>query len=115
MSTAPLPQGNGDAGPVPASVVPDREFAERDFEIRYYTELFWHRKFLLTAMAVGGLALGVLWGEMEPKRYEASTVLHIEPPNPTAMGVTDALVQTGNAIRDRNFANTQLQVLQSRR
>ena len=110
MSTAPLPQRNGDAGPVPASVVPDREF-----EVRYYTELFWHRKFLLTAMAVGGLALGTLWGEMQTPRYEAVAVLDVQPPTPTAMSVTDALISTGNPIRDRQFFNTQLEVLHSRR
>ena len=31
------------------------------------------------------------------------------------MAVTDALVSTGNPIRDRQFFNTQLEVLQSRR
>ena len=96
MSTPPLPQWNGEPGAVPASVVPDREFAERDFEVRHYTELLWHRKFLLMATAVGGLALGTLWGEMQTPRYEAVAVLDIEPPNPTAMAVTDALVSTGN-------------------
>ena len=36
------------------------------------------------------------------------------PPNPTSLTVTDALVQTGNPIRDRQFFNTQINVLHSR-
>ena len=36
------------------------------------------------------------------------------PPNPTSLTVTDALVQTGNPMRDRQFFNTQLNVLHSR-
>jgi capsular exopolysaccharide synthesis family protein len=115
VSTPPLPQRNGNGGLVAAPVVPDREFVERDFEVRHYTELLWHRKFLLAATAVGGLALGTLWGEMQTPRYEAVAVLDVKPPNPTAMGVADALVQTGNPIRDRQFFNTQLEVLKSRR
>ena len=115
MSTPPLSPRNRDAGAGPAAVVPDRDFAERDFEVRYYTELLWHRKLLLSATAIGGLALGVLWGEMQTPRYEAVAVLDIEPPNPTGMAVTDALVSTGNPLRDRQFFNTQLEVLRSRR
>ena len=36
------------------------------------------------------------------------------PPNPTSITVADALVGTGNPIRDRQFFNTQLNVLHSR-
>jgi capsular exopolysaccharide synthesis family protein len=36
------------------------------------------------------------------------------PPNPTSLTVTDALVQTGSPMRDRQFFNTQLNVLHSR-
>jgi capsular exopolysaccharide synthesis family protein len=36
------------------------------------------------------------------------------PPNPTSLNVTDALVSTGNPVRDRQFFNTQLNVLHSR-
>jgi capsular exopolysaccharide synthesis family protein len=36
------------------------------------------------------------------------------PPNPTSLAVTDALISTGSPLRDRNFFNTQLNVLRSR-
>ncbi len=47
-------------------------------------------------------------------RYQARTLLQVMPPNPTSLNVTDALVQTGNPMRDRQFFNTQLNVLHSR-
>jgi capsular exopolysaccharide synthesis family protein len=104
LKPAPLPYE-----PSPAEGGPDR-----DFDVRYYTELLWRRRFLLTAAAVGGLALGILAGELQPPRYQARTLLQVMPPNPTSMGVTDALVGTGNPIRDRQFFNTQMNVLRSR-
>lgn len=86
----------------------------RDFEVRYYAELLWRRRILLVATAVGGLALGVLAGELQVPRYQARTLLQVMPPNPTSLNVTDALVQTGSPMRDRQFFNTQLNVLHSR-
>jgi len=86
----------------------------RDFEVRYYAELLWRRRILLAAAAIGGLALGVLAGELQVPRYQARTLLQVMPPNPTSLAVTDALVQTGNPMRDRQFFNTQLNVLHSR-
>jgi capsular exopolysaccharide synthesis family protein len=88
--------------------------APRDFEVRYYAELLWQRRILLAAAAIGGLALGVLGGELQVPRYQARTLLQVMPPNPTSLTVTDALVQTGNPMRDRQFFNTQLNVLHSR-
>jgi capsular exopolysaccharide synthesis family protein len=87
---------------------------ERDFDVRYYTDLLWHRRILLAATAIGGLALGILAGELQPPRYQARTLLQVMPPNPTSLAVTDALVSTGNPIRDRQFFNTQMNVLRSR-
>jgi succinoglycan biosynthesis transport protein ExoP len=86
----------------------------RDFEVRYYAELLWRRRILLAAVAVGGLSLGVLAGELQVPRYQARALLQVMPPNPTSLSVTDALVQTGNPMRDRQFFNTQLNVLRSR-
>jgi capsular exopolysaccharide synthesis family protein len=108
-SPAPLPR-NGYAEPAP----PEGAGAERDFDVRYYTDLLWRRRILLTATAIGGLALGILAGELQVPRYQARTSLQVRPPNPTSLAVTDALVQTGNPIRDRQFFNTQLKVLRSR-
>jgi capsular exopolysaccharide synthesis family protein len=93
---------------------PDPQAATRDFEVRYYAELLWRRRILLAATALGGLALGVLGGELQVPRFQARTLLQVMPPNPTSLTVTDALVQTGNPIRDRQFFNTQLNVLHSR-
>jgi len=87
---------------------------ERDFDIQYYADLLWRRRILLAATAIGGLALGVLAGEIQVPRYQARTLLQVMPPNPTSLGVTDALVSTGNPLRDRQFFNTQLNVLRSR-
>jgi capsular exopolysaccharide synthesis family protein len=92
----------------------DGDGAPRDVEVRYYAELLWQRKLLLASMAVGGLLLGVLAGELQVPRYQARTMLQVMPPNPTSLNVTDALVQTGNPVRDRQFFNTQLNVLHSR-
>ncbi len=88
--------------------------APRDIEVRYYAELLWRRRILLTAAAVGGLALGVLAGELQVPRFQARTLLQVMPPTPTSLNVTDALVQTGNPVRDRQYFNTQLNVLHSR-
>ncbi len=86
----------------------------RDLELRYYAELLWQRRILLAAAALGGLLLGVLAGELQVPRYRARALLQVMPPNPTSLSVTDALVQTGNPMRDRQFFNTQLNVLHSR-
>src|SRR5262245_66353325 len=88
--------------PVP-SAAPDR-----DLDSRYYGELLWRSRTLLVAAAIGGLGLGVLVGEMQVPSYRARAMLQVSPPTPTSMTVTDALVGTGNPIRDRQFFNTPL-------
>lgn len=120
MSTPPLQQRNGYPTPVPAEVVTAPQIAEhdtedRDFDVRYYADLLWHKKSLLILTALGGLLLGILAGEAQTPRFEALAVLDIEPPTPTSIGVSDALVGTGHPVRDLKFFNTQLEVLQSRR
>ncbi len=86
----------------------------RELDLRYYADLLWRRRVLLAAAALGGLALGVLGSELQVPRYEARLLLQVMPPNPTSLSVTDALVQTGSPLRDRQFFNTQLNVLHSR-
>ena len=88
--------------------------ADRDVDARYYADLLWRSRFLLVAAALGGLGLGILAAEIQTPRYRARTLLEVMPPNPTSLSVTDALVGTGNPIRDRPFFNTQLSVLHSR-
>jgi succinoglycan biosynthesis transport protein ExoP len=87
---------------------------EREVDFRYYADLLWRSRLLVIAAAVGGLGLGILVGEVQTPTYRARTLLQVAPPNPTSLSVTDALVNTGNPIRDRQFFNTQLNVLVSR-
>jgi capsular exopolysaccharide synthesis family protein len=88
--------------------------AEREVDFRYYADLLWRSRFLVAAAALGGLGLGVLVAEVQTPTYRARTLLQVAPPNPTSLTVTDALVSTGNPVRDRQFFNTQLNVLVSR-
>jgi succinoglycan biosynthesis transport protein ExoP len=88
--------------------------AERDVDARYYADVLWRSKLLLVAAALGGLGLGLLAAEVQTKRFRARSLLEVQPPNPTSLTVTDALVGTGNPIRDRQHFNTQLNVLHSR-
>ena len=86
----------------------------RELDLRYYAELLWGRRVLLLATAVGGLALGLLGAQLQVPRFEARLLLQVMPPTPTSLSVTDALVQTGSPLRDRQYFNTQLSVLHSR-
>jgi capsular exopolysaccharide synthesis family protein len=85
-----------------------------ELDLRYYGELLWRRRVLLVVAALGALALGLLGAELQVPRYEARLLLQVMPPNPTSLSVTDALVQTGSPLRDRQYFNTQLNVLHSR-
>jgi capsular exopolysaccharide synthesis family protein len=84
-----------------------------DLDLRYNAGLLWRSRRLVTTCAVAGLVLGILAGEVQTPRYRARTRLQVAPPNPTSLSVTDALVGTGNVIRDRQFFNTQFEVLRS--
>jgi capsular exopolysaccharide synthesis family protein len=97
--------------PGPLEIVPP---VERELDFRYYADLLWRSRYLLFATALGGLAMGILVAEVQTPRYRARTLLQVAPPNPTSLSVTDALVSTGNPVRDRQFFNTQLNVLVSR-
>jgi capsular exopolysaccharide synthesis family protein len=81
----------------------------------YYAQLLWRSRLLLVAAAVGGVGLALLAAEVQTPVYRARTLLQVAPPAPTSMNVTDALVMTGNVVRDRQFFNTQLSVLYSRK
>jgi succinoglycan biosynthesis transport protein ExoP len=87
---------------------------DRDVDARYYVDLLWRSRLLLVAASLGGLGLGLLASEIQTPRFRARTLLEVMPPNPTSLTVTDALVGTGNPIRDRQYFNTQLNVLKSR-
>ena len=75
---------------------------ERDVDARYYADLLWRSRLLLLAAGVGGLALGLLVAEVQTPRFRARALLEVKPPTPTSPTVTDALVGTGNPIRDRS-------------
>jgi capsular exopolysaccharide synthesis family protein len=66
------------------------------------------------AAVLGGLGLAILAAEVQTPQFRARTLLQVAPPAPTSMNVADALMMTGNPIRDRQFFNTQLNVLHSR-
>jgi capsular exopolysaccharide synthesis family protein len=87
---------------------------DQDLNVRYYAELLWRRRLLVVAAALGGLALGILAGEVQTPRFRATALLQVSPPTPTSLSVTDALVGTGSVYRDRQFYNTQFKVLRSR-
>jgi capsular exopolysaccharide synthesis family protein len=94
--------------------VPAGGLSPRELDTRYYAGLLWRSRLLLVAAALGGLALGLLAAEAQTPVYRARTLLQVAPPVPTSMNVADALMMTGNPIRDRQFFNTQLNVLYSR-
>jgi capsular exopolysaccharide synthesis family protein len=101
--------------PAPEGRVPDAMLhPEREVDARYYLDLLWRSRLLLLAAALGGLGLAFLAAEVQTPRFRARTLLEVMPPNPTNLTVTDALVGTGNPIRDRQYFNTQLNVLKSR-
>src|SRR5262249_20153556 len=87
---------------------------ERDLDSRYYGELLWRSRTFLVAAAIGGLGPGLLVAEMRVPSHRRRALLRVSPPPPPSMTVTDALVGTGNPTRDRQFFNTQLNVLGSR-
>lgn len=88
--------------------------SEGNLDALYYADLLWRSRELLLAAALGGLLFAILVGEVQTAQFRARTLLQVAPPAPTSMNVTDALMMTGNPIRDRNFFNTQLNVLYSR-
>jgi capsular exopolysaccharide synthesis family protein len=88
--------------------------SEGKLDVLYYADLLWRSRQLLLAAALGGLLFTILAGEVQTPQFRARTLLQVAPPAPTSMNVADALMMTGNPIRDRNFFNTQLSVLYSR-
>lgn len=89
--------------------------AEPEFDFRYWAHRLWQRRWLLLCGALAGLGLGALAGWSQTPEYKARAVLQVEPPTPTSLSVTDALVSAGTSlVRSRQFYNTQFQILRSR-
>jgi succinoglycan biosynthesis transport protein ExoP len=87
---------------------------ERDFDVRYYAGLLWRHRAFLVACALVGLLLGLVVALIQTPEYRAGVMLQIEPPSPTFMTVTDALVGAGGYWQHSDFYNTQFKVLQSK-
>src|SRR5260370_12555408 len=87
--------------------------AEGGVDWLYAADLLWRSRLLILAAVLGGLGLAILVAEVQTPQFRARTLLQVAPPAPTSMNVTDALMMTGNPIRDRQFFNTQLNVLYS--
>lgn len=88
--------------------------SERELDSRYYADLLWRSRLFILAAALGGLGLAILIGEVQTPQFRARALLQVAPPAPTSMNVVDALMMTGNPIRDRQFFNTQFSILYSR-
>jgi capsular exopolysaccharide synthesis family protein len=88
--------------------------SESDLDIRYYADLLWRGRALIVTTAVVGVGLGVLVGYLQTPEYRAAAMVQIEPPTPTFLSVTDALVGGGNYFQNTDFYNTQFQILHSK-
>ncbi|HSB60969.1 MAG TPA: polysaccharide biosynthesis tyrosine autokinase, partial [Vicinamibacteria bacterium] len=64
--------------------------------------------------AAVGLGLGLLVAYLQTPEYRAGAMLQIEPPTPTFLTVTDALVGAGSYWQNTDFYNTQFKVLRSK-
>ena len=84
------------------------------FDLRYYLDLVWRGRALILAATLAGLGLGLLAGFLQTPQYQAAVLLQIEPPTPTFMSVSDALVGGGSYYQNADFYNTQFKILHSR-
>ena len=98
-------------GSVPAAA-PEPLF-DREVDVRYYADLLWRERTLLVALLVAGLGLGLLAGQFQTAEYRAAAMIQIEPPVPTFLTVTDALVSGGSYWQHADFYNTQFKILRS--
>jgi polysaccharide biosynthesis transport protein len=94
----------------PEAMVP----GEREIDLRYYAGLVWRHRSFLVACALVGLLLGLVVALVQTPEYRAGAMLQIDPPTPTFMTVTDALVGAGGYWQNTDFYNTQFKVLRSK-
>ncbi|HVR71134.1 MAG TPA: polysaccharide biosynthesis tyrosine autokinase [Vicinamibacteria bacterium] len=88
--------------------------AESSVDVRFYAHLLWRGRALIATAAVVGLAVGLLVAYLQTPEYRAAAMLQIEPPTPTFLSVTDALVGGGNYWQHADFYNTEFKVLRSK-
>jgi succinoglycan biosynthesis transport protein ExoP len=87
---------------------------EREIDVRYYLGLVWRHRSFLAACALVGFLLGLVVALVQTPEYEAGAMLQIDPPTPTFLTVTDALVGAGGYWQNTDFYNTQFKVLRSK-
>ena len=87
---------------------------ESEIDLRYYADLLWRGRTLVASAATVGLALGLLVAYLQTPEYRAGAMVQIEPPTPTFLSVTDALVGGGSYWQNTDFYNTQFQILRSK-
>jgi capsular exopolysaccharide synthesis family protein len=88
--------------------------AAKEFDIRYYADLLWRGRVFVASAAFVGMGLGGLAAWLQVPAYQASAMVQIEPPTPTFMSVTDALVGAGGYWQNTDFYNTQFRILRSK-
>jgi succinoglycan biosynthesis transport protein ExoP len=87
---------------------------EREIDVRYYVGLVWRHRSFLAACALVGFLLGLVVALVQTPEYQAGAMLQIDPPTPTFLTVTDALVGAGGYWQNTDFYNTQFKVLRSK-
>jgi capsular exopolysaccharide synthesis family protein len=88
--------------------------AESSVDLRFYAHLLWRGRALIATTAVVALGVGLLVAYLQTPEYRAAAMVQIEPPTPTFLSVTDALVGGGNYWQNADFYNTQFKVLRSK-
>ncbi len=88
---------------------------EHEIDLRYYAGLVWRQRPLLAACGLVGLLLGLVIALAQTPEYRAAVLLQIEPPVPTFMSVSEALLAgSGGYWQNTDFYNTQFRVLRSK-
>lgn len=87
---------------------------DREIDVRYYAGLLWRHRSFVAACALVGLLLGLVVALVQTPEYRAAVMLQIDPPTPTFMTVTDALLGGGGYWQNTDFYNTQFKVLRSK-
>ena len=85
--------------------------SERELDVRYYADLLWRGRWIVLTTAVVAVVLGIVVSLLQTPEYRATALLQIEPPTPTFMSVTDALVGGGSYWQNSDFYNTQFTIL----
>jgi capsular exopolysaccharide synthesis family protein len=83
-------------------------------DVRFYAHLLWRGRALIATSALVSLAVGLLVAYLQTPEYRAAAMVQIEPPTPTFLSVTDALVGGGNYWQNADFYNTEFKVLRSK-